>query len=76
MAGADAADVPLRHPPRRAGAAGGARATDEGEAVEALAATGACASPWLVTGSALNIKITFATDLALAAAILALQDER
>jgi len=51
-------------------------ATDEGEAVEALAATGACASPWLVTGSPLNIKVTFATDLALAAAILALQEER
>ena len=49
--------------------------TDEGEAVETLAATGACASPWLVAGSALNIKITFAADLALAAAILALQEE-
>ena len=50
--------------------------TDEGEAVEGLAATGACASPWLVAGSALNIKITFAADLALAAAILALQEDR
>ena len=50
-------------------------ATDEGEAVEALAATGACASPWLIAGSTLNIKITFAADLALAAAILALQEE-
>ena len=54
---------------------GAYRATDEGEAIEALAATGACASPWLITGSTLNIKITFATDLALAAAILALQEE-
>ncbi len=55
---------------------GASRATDEAAAVEALAATGACAPPWLITGSALNIKITFATDLALAAAILALQEER
>jgi len=55
---------------------GALAATDEGEAVEALAATGACTPPWLVTGSALNIKITFPPDLALAAAILALQDER
>ena len=53
---------------------GAFRTTDEGEAVEALAATGACASPWLIMGSTLNIKITFATDLALAAAILALQE--
>jgi 2-C-methyl-D-erythritol 4-phosphate cytidylyltransferase len=52
------------------------RATDEAEAVEALAATGACGSPSLVAGSALNVKITFATDLALAAAILALQEAR
>jgi 2-C-methyl-D-erythritol 4-phosphate cytidylyltransferase len=51
------------------------RATDEAAAVEALAATGACAPPWLIMGSALNIKITFATDLALAAAILALQEQ-
>jgi 2-C-methyl-D-erythritol 4-phosphate cytidylyltransferase len=55
---------------------GALRATDEAAAVEALAATGACAAPWLVMGSALNIKITFATDLALAAAILELQEER
>jgi 2-C-methyl-D-erythritol 4-phosphate cytidylyltransferase len=55
---------------------GALAATDEGEAVEALAAAGACASPWLITGSTLNVKITFAADLALAAAILALQDER
>ena len=44
-------------------------------AVESLAATGVCAPPWLIMGSALNIKITFATDLALAAAILALQEQ-
>ncbi len=54
---------------------GALRATDEAAAVEALAATGACALPWLIMGSALNIKITFATDLALAAAILALQEQ-
>ena len=55
---------------------GALRATDEAAAVEALTATGACGAPWLVMGSALNIKITFATDLALAAAILELQEER
>jgi 2-C-methyl-D-erythritol 4-phosphate cytidylyltransferase len=50
-------------------------ATDEACAVEALAATGACAMPRLVPGSARNIKITYAADLALAAAILALPEE-
>ncbi len=50
--------------------------TDEAAAVEALVATGACASPRLILGSALNIKITIAADLALAAAILALQEDR
>ena len=55
---------------------GASGVTDEGEAVEALAATGACASPRLVLGSALNIKITFPADLVLASAILALQEER
>ena len=50
-------------------------ATDEACAVEALAATGACAMPRLVPGSARNIKITYAADLALAAAILALHEE-
>jgi 2-C-methyl-D-erythritol 4-phosphate cytidylyltransferase len=49
-------------------------ATDEAEAVELLAATGACARPRLVIGSSLNIKITYPADLALAAAILALGD--
>jgi len=47
--------------------------TDEAQAVEALAMTGACTLPWLVTGSTLNIKVTYPGDLALAAAILAAQ---
>ena len=47
--------------------------TDEAQAVEMLAATGACASPRLVRGSNVNIKITYAEDLALAAAILGMQ---
>lgn len=47
-------------------------ATDEARAVEMLAETGACAPPRLVVGSALNLKVTFAADLALAAAVLAL----
>jgi len=48
--------------------------TDEAQAVEALAANGMCAAPWLVEGSALNVKVTYPADLALAAAILALGD--
>ena len=52
---------------------GALEATDEGGAVEALAATGACAPPRLVAGSPQNIKVTLAADLALAAAILQLQ---
>jgi 2-C-methyl-D-erythritol 4-phosphate cytidylyltransferase len=48
--------------------------TDEASAIEALAATGACAPPRLVMGSALNVKITYPADLALAAAILATQE--
>ena len=47
--------------------------TDEAQAVEALAATGACAPPRLVRGSVANLKITYAEDLVLAAAILASQ---
>jgi 2-C-methyl-D-erythritol 4-phosphate cytidylyltransferase len=47
--------------------------TDEAQAVELLAATGACALPRLVRGSAANLKITYAEDLALATAILATQ---
>jgi 2-C-methyl-D-erythritol 4-phosphate cytidylyltransferase len=50
-------------------------ATDEAGAVEGLAATGGCAMPRLVTGSARNIKVTFAADLALAAALLSLPEE-
>jgi 2-C-methyl-D-erythritol 4-phosphate cytidylyltransferase len=49
-------------------------AADEAQAVEALAATGACSRPWLVAGSTLNIKVTYPPDLALAAAILAAQE--
>ncbi|MEP7182019.1 MAG: 2-C-methyl-D-erythritol 4-phosphate cytidylyltransferase [Betaproteobacteria bacterium] len=48
--------------------------TDEAQAVEALAATGACGRPWLVTGSPLNLKVTWPADLALAAAILRFQE--
>jgi 2-C-methyl-D-erythritol 4-phosphate cytidylyltransferase len=47
--------------------------TDEAQAVELLAATGACSAPWLVEGSALNVKVTYPADLALAAAILAME---
>lgn len=54
---------------RRALAAAAPDATDEAQAVEA---TGL--SPCLVRGSSTNIKITYAEDLALAAAILAAQD--
>jgi hypothetical protein len=49
--------------------------TDEAQAIECLAATGACAMPRLVAGSAANIKVTFPDDLALAAAILANQGD-
>jgi len=45
-------------------------ATDEAQAVEALAASGACSRPRLVRGSPANLKVTYAEDLALAAAIL------
>jgi 2-C-methyl-D-erythritol 4-phosphate cytidylyltransferase len=48
--------------------------TDEAQAVEALAATGRCALPRLVIGSAQNIKVTYPADLALAAAIIAIQE--
>jgi len=54
---------------------GALEVTDEASAVEALAATGACATPRLVMGSALNVKVTFPADLALAAAILATQED-
>jgi len=49
-------------------------ATDEAAAIEALAAGGECASPRLVAGSALNLKVTYPADLALAAAILLSQE--
>jgi len=47
--------------------------TDEAQAVEQLAATGACVPPRLVRGSIANVKITYPEDLALAGAILAMQ---
>lgn len=53
---------------------GALAATDEAQAVEALAITGACAAPRLITGSAQNVKVTYPADLALAAAVLALQE--
>jgi len=54
--------------------AGALAATDEAQAVEALAATGACTPPWLVAGSTLNIKVTYPGDMTLAAAVLAAQE--
>jgi 2-C-methyl-D-erythritol 4-phosphate cytidylyltransferase len=47
--------------------------TDEAQAIEQLAATGACVPPRLVRGSVVNVKITYPEDLALAGAILAMQ---
>jgi 2-C-methyl-D-erythritol 4-phosphate cytidylyltransferase len=47
--------------------------TDEAQAIEQLAATGACVPPRLVRGSMVNVKITYPEDLALAGAILAMQ---
>ena len=47
--------------------------TDESQAVEAYAATGACAAPRLVRGDPSNLKVTHAADLDLAAAIVAAQ---
>lgn len=52
------------------------RCTDEAQAIEALAATGACEMPKLVRGSAANVKITYPEDLVLAAAILRMQGVR
>ena len=51
-------------------------ATDEAGAVEALAADGKCGRPQLILGSAENVKVTYANDLKLAAAILKAQLER
>ena len=50
-------------------------ATDEAQAIETLAARGACAWPRLIAGSAQNIKVTWPDDLRLAAAILDLQEQ-
>jgi 2-C-methyl-D-erythritol 4-phosphate cytidylyltransferase len=50
--------------------------TDEAQAIERLAAAGGCAMPRLVEGSALNVKITYPADLALATAILMLQEQQ
>ena len=50
--------------------------TDDAQAVEALAAARRCAMPRLVNGSAQNIKVTYPADLALAAAIIAIQERR
>jgi len=55
---------------------GALETTDEAQAIEALAATGACLRPRLVAGSAQNIKVTYPSDLALAGAILAAQEGR
>lgn len=49
--------------------------TDDAQAIEAYAATGSCATPRLVPGSAANIKVTYPGDLALAAAILLAQGD-
>jgi 2-C-methyl-D-erythritol 4-phosphate cytidylyltransferase len=49
--------------------------TDEAQAIEALAATGVCEMPKLVRGDAANLKITYRSDLALAAAIMRMQGE-
>jgi 2-C-methyl-D-erythritol 4-phosphate cytidylyltransferase len=51
------------------------QATDEAQAVEALAATGVCTMPRLVPGSPVNIKVTYAGDLELAASILQTQGD-
>jgi 2-C-methyl-D-erythritol 4-phosphate cytidylyltransferase len=50
------------------------RCTDEAQAIEALARRGVCDMPRLVAGSAANLKITYPGDLALAAAILEMQE--
>ena len=52
----------------------GGQCTDEAQAIEALAATGVCDMPRLVRGNAANLKITCPGDLALAAAILRMQE--
>jgi 2-C-methyl-D-erythritol 4-phosphate cytidylyltransferase len=52
---------------------GALEATDEAQVIEALAAKGVCDMPELVLGSRANLKVTWAEDLALAAAILSTQ---
>ncbi len=61
---------------RRALGDGSENVTDEAQAIERLAAAGGCAMPRLVEGSALNVKITYPADLALATAILGLQERQ
>jgi 2-C-methyl-D-erythritol 4-phosphate cytidylyltransferase len=65
MAGADAADVPHR-PLRGALEHVGSAVTDEASAMEAMGL-----HPRLVAGSALNFKVTYPEDFALAQAVLA-----
>ncbi|MFO1282415.1 MAG: 2-C-methyl-D-erythritol 4-phosphate cytidylyltransferase [Burkholderiales bacterium] len=48
-------------------------ATDEAQAIEAMAADGRCAMPRLVEGSRANIKVTYPDDWAIAEAILSTQ---
>ena len=55
---------------------GALAATDEAQAVEALAGRGRCAMPRLVAGSPENVKVTYPEDLVLAAAILRAQEGR
>jgi 2-C-methyl-D-erythritol 4-phosphate cytidylyltransferase len=52
---------------------GSVQVTDEAEAIEQLARSGVCARPRIVPGSTQNLKVTYAGDVALAAAILAIQ---
>ena len=54
-------------------APGAEDATDEAQAVEALAARGRCAMPRLVEGSRANFKVTYPDDWAIAEAILVAQ---
>ncbi|MBN8479298.1 MAG: 2-C-methyl-D-erythritol 4-phosphate cytidylyltransferase, partial [Burkholderiales bacterium] len=56
-----------------AGEDGAEDATDEAQAVEALAARGRCAMPRLVEGSRANFKVTYPDDWAIAEAILVAQ---
>lgn len=53
--------------------AGTRACTDDAQAIEMLAATGACGMPRLVAGTPANLKVTYPGDLVLVAAILATQ---